>query len=458
MTENDTIAAIASGITNSGISVIRISGPGSFSVIQKIFHTKEQLNWNREESHTVHYGFIFDEEEAIDEVLVLFFYAPKTYTREDVVEIDCHGGAVITRRVLETVLKNGARLAEPGEFTKRAFLNGRIDLSQAEAVADIINATNKLAAKHSVTQLRGKLAERITAIRTVLLDDLSYIEAALDDPEHISVDEYRETLEQHLFEVSEKVKKLIGTYENGKLIREGIDTVILGRPNAGKSTLLNLFAGEERAIVTEIAGTTRDLLEVPVLLNGLQLNITDTAGLRDTTDVVEKIGVERALEKSQNADLILYLLDAGKKPEPEELKFIQEQREQKILVLLNKSDLQERIRAEELKKSCQIEAIEISAQQDLGTEQLKEAICEMFSLGTAEDSEMLYLANERQKQALLEAEQALDHAVASIRDGMPEDFISIDITGAYQALGKILGETMEEDLVNNIFEKFCMGK
>ena len=457
----DTITAIASGLSNSGISVIRISGSDAIATADKIFRTKSGSSLMNADTHTVHYGMIFDEDEFIDEVLLLVLRAPRTYTREDVIEIDCHGGALVTQRVLETILKQGVRLAEPGEFTKRAFLNGRIDLSQAEGVMDLIDASNRLAMKHSAGQVRGSLKEKITGLRNTILDDVAFIEAALDDPEHIDVDEYRETLESHIAEVSANISELIAGFHNGKLIREGVNTVILGKPNAGKSTLLNLFAGEERAIVTEIAGTTRDLLEVPVVVDGIQLNITDTAGLRDTDDVVERIGVERAKESAEHADLILYLLDAGKGIEEDEIVFIRQLEKERLILLVNKSDLaqeEKKLSLRELETELGISVIEISAKKNTGTESLKDAIRKKCFFGGNPDSESLYISNERHKEALNEAASYMENATGSCDAGMPEDFISIDLMGAYQALGKILGETLDEDLVNNIFEKFCLGK
>ena len=458
---DDTITAVASGLSNSGISVIRISGSDAIAAADKIFRTKSGSSLMNAESHTVHYGMIMDGDEFVDEVLLLVLRAPRTYTREDVIEIDCHGGALVTQRVLETILKQGVRLAEPGEFTKRAFLNGRIDLSQAEGVMDLIDASNRLAMKHSAGQVRGSLKEKITGLRNTILDDVAFIEAALDDPEHIDVDEYRETLECHIAEVSKSIAELIAGFHNGKLIREGVNTVILGKPNAGKSTLLNLFAGEERAIVTEIAGTTRDLLEVPVVVDGIQLNITDTAGLRDTEDVVERIGVERARKSAENADLILYLFDAGNEAEEEELSFIRKLDRERLILLVNKSDLaqaKKKLNLNELETELGIPVIAISAKENIGTDALKDTIRKKCFFGVNPDSESLYISNERHKEALKEAASYMENASGSCEAGMPEDFISIDLMGAYQALGKILGETLDEDLVNNIFEKFCLGK
>jgi tRNA modification GTPase len=452
----DTIAAIASGVTNSGISVIRVSGPDAISIVSRIF--KGRIPLTEAESHTIHYGFICDGEKTIDEVLVLVMRAPKTYTREDVVEIDCHGGVLITRKVLETVLGAGARHAEPGEFTKRAFLNGRIDLSQAEAVMDIIGSTGNAALKQSVKQLRGSIKTEIERLRGIILDDVAYIEAALDDPEHISVDEYRETLEQHINSVTDDVSGLISSFDSGRIIKEGIDTVILGRPNVGKSTLLNNFAGEERAIVTDIAGTTRDLLEIPVSFGGIVLNITDTAGLRETDDPVEKIGVERARKKSENADLILYLIDGTGELSGQEIESVRSYVDKNLIVLINKNDVEGSISAADFARETGIDAIEISAKNKTGMNMLCERIKEMFFKGNILENEPVFVTNERHKNLLCESLESLKAAKNSLDSGMSEDFITIDLNAAYDTLGLIIGETPDEDLVNRIFEKFCMGK
>lgn len=457
MYREDTIAAIASGVTNSGISIIRVSGPESVSAVSKIFKSKG-TELEKAESHTVHYGFIMDGERIVDEVLVLLFRAPKTYTREDVVEIDCHGGSLITEQVLRMVLSTGVRHAEPGEFTKRAFLNGRIDLSQAESVMEVIGATNRIALKQSINQLRGSVKNEIKRLRDIILNDVAYIEAALDDPEHISIDEYRETLSKNALQVLNDINKLIGSFGNGRLIKEGIDTVILGRPNAGKSTLLNNLSGEERAIVTEIAGTTRDLLEVPIVLDGMQLNITDTAGLRDTDDPVEKIGVSRARKKADEADLLLYLIDGAEKINADEIEYIRSLKDRPCIVLINKSDISGCTNASEMSEKYGIDAIELSAKEGLGIDKLKSEIKRLMFGGQNIENEPLYVTNERHLNALTEAKASMEKAIESIDSDMPEDFISIDLMGAYETLGKIIGETPEEDLVNRIFEKFCMGK
>ena len=452
----DTIAAIASGYTNSGINIIRVSGPDAIPLVQKVFRGKQDLT--EADSHTVHYGYIVNGEDVVDEVLVLVFHAPKTYTREDVVEIDCHGGTLITSQVLKTVLSTGIRHAEPGEFTKRAFLNGRIDLSQAEAVMDVISASGSAALKQSVKQLRGSIKQEIERLRDVLLDDVAYIEAALDDPEHISVDEYRETLDEHINSVSEDLEKLIRSFGSGRIIKEGIDTVILGRPNVGKSTLLNNLAGEERAIVTDIAGTTRDLLEIPITLGGISLNITDTAGLRETDDPVEKIGVEKARKKAENAELILYIVDGTEELSGQEIENLKSFVDKNLVVLINKNDVEGSIGAAEFAHRTGISAIEISAKNNTGLDKLEERIKEIVFNGEIPENEPLFVTNERHEMLLKSALESVSKAKESLDNGMPEDFISIDISAAYDTLGLIIGETPDEDLVNRIFEKFCMGK
>ena len=403
---------------------------------------------------------IKDGDEVIDEVLVSVMKAPNTYTREDVIEINCHGGILVTRKVLDTVLKNGARPAEPGEFTKRAFLNGRIDLSQAEAVIDIINARNDYALKSSVNQLGGRLSEKITAIREVILDNVAFIESALDDPEHISLDGYPETLHGIVEEAQKEIQKLLANSDNGKILKEGISTVIIGKPNAGKSSLLNTLLGEERAIVTEIAGTTRDVLEEQINLNGIVLNIIDTAGIRDTDDIVEKIGVDKARKYVKDADLILYVVDASTNLDENDEEIMELLHGRRTIVLLNKSDLTPLTTAEDIRvhvdKECPV--ISISAREQKGIDVFTEQIREMFFRGEVTFNDEVYITNIRHKTALQEALSSLHLVEQSIADGMPEDFYSIDLMNAYEVLGTIIGEAVEDDLVNEIFSKFCLGK
>ena len=386
----------------------------------------------------------------MDEVLVMIMHAPRTFTGEDTVEIDCHGGVFAMQRVLETVLKNGAEIAEPGEFTKRAFLNGRMDLSQAEAVMDVIQAKNEYALRSSMDQLRGSVQKAIREIREKLIYHIAYIESALDDPEHISLDGYPQELLEVVDNEQKEVKRLLKTSSDGKMIQEGIQTVILGKPNAGKSSLLNLLIGENRAIVTDIAGTTRDILEEYITLHGISLKIIDTAGIRETKDIVEKIGVDRAREMAQKADLILYVVDSSVPLDENDEEIMAMLAGKKAIILYNKTDL--------LKEKTGHPVIPISAKEEKGITELEEQIKEMFFGGEISFNDEVYITNARHKAALEEADKSLDLVRNSIEMGMPEDFFSIDLMNAYENLGKILGESVGEDLVNEIFSKFCMGK
>ena len=458
MLNRETIAAISTGMSNSGIGIVRISGDDAFQIIDRIYKGKKKLS--EADSHTIHYGFIKDGGETIDEVLVSVMRAPRTFTGEDTVEINCHGGVYVVQRVLETVLKNGARPAEPGEFTKRAFLNGKMDLSQAEAVIDVITSKNEYALQSSVSQLRGSVKKKIETMRETLLYHTAFIETALDDPEHISVDGYGETLEKELIPIREELKKLIDSAGNGRIIKEGIQTVILGKPNAGKSSLLNVLSGRERAIVTEIEGTTRDVLEEQIYLNGLNLNMIDTAGIRQTEDVVEKIGVEKAREYAESADLIIYVADASRKLDENDREIAQIIAGKKVVVLLNKSDLEPVLTRKELCIFLEDEfpVIEVSAKEEKGIRELEQQLKTMFLSGDLSFNDEVMITNMRQKSALQDAYMSLRKVQESIEDQMPEDFYSIDLMDAYEALGSITGETIGEDLVNEIFSKFCMGK
>ena len=458
MLNKETIAAISTGMSNSGIGIVRISGDDAFQIIDRIYKGKKKLS--EADSHTIHYGFIKDGGETVDEVLVSVMRAPRTFTGEDTVEINCHGGVYVVQRVLETVLKNGARPAEPGEFTKRAFLNGKMDLSQAEAVIDVITSKNEYALQSSVSQLRGSVKKKIETMRETLLYHTAFIETALDDPEHISVDGYGETLEKELIPIREELKKLIDSAGNGRIIKEGIQTVILGKPNAGKSSLLNVLSGRERAIVTEIEGTTRDVLEEQIHLNGLNLNMIDTAGIRQTEDVVEKIGVEKAREYAESADLIIYVADASRKLDENDREIAQIIAGKKVVVLLNKSDLEPVLTREELRTFLEDEfpVIEVSAKEEKGIRELEQQLKTMFLSGDLSFNDEVMITNMRQKSALQDAYMSLRKVQESIEDQMPEDFYSIDLIDAYEALGSITGETIGEDLVNEIFSKFCMGK
>lgn len=454
-----TIAAISTAMSASGIGIVRISGDEAMEVISRIYRSK---NGNKDikkvKSHTIHYGFIYDGEEVVDEVLVMIMKGPRTYTGEDTVEIDCHGGVYAMKRVLETVLKNGAEIAEPGEFTKRAFLNGRLDLSQAEAVMDVIQAKNSMALKSSVEQLKGSVLRAVKEIRSKLIYHIAYIESALDDPEHISLDGYP----QELLEVVEKERKeiseLLKTADDGRMIQEGIKTVILGKPNAGKSSLLNYLVGEDRAIVTEIAGTTRDILEEYISLNGITLRVIDTAGIRETEDVVEKIGVGKARQMAGDADLILYVVDSSMPLDENDQEIMELLKGRKSITIYNKTDLTPVVDIEFLKEKTASPVIPISAVEETGISQLEDEIRRMFFQGELSFNDEVYITNARHKAALEEALESLKLVKNSIEMGMAEDFFSIDLMNAYESLGRIVGESVGEDLVNEIFSKFCVGK
>ena len=455
----DTIAAVATAMTASGIGIIRISGPESRNITGKIYRSKGGKKKIEEvASHTINYGFIWDKEELIDEVLVMVMDGPRSYTGEDTVEIDCHGGVLAMKRVLETVIKYGARPAEPGEFTKRAFLNGRIDLSQAEAVIDVINAQNEYALKSSVSQLRGNIQRIIREIREQIIYQIAYIESALDDPEHISIDGYGDTLRGETELIKGKIDRLLDTVREGKLMKEGIKTVIVGKPNAGKSSLLNTLVGEERAIVTDIAGTTRDILEETIVLHGISLRMMDTAGIRSTDDVVEKIGVGKAIENAKDADLILYVVDASIPLDENDREIIGLLRDKKAVVILNKTDLKQVVFEEDLKELVEHPIVSISAKEEEGIDRLEQQIKELFFAGKITFNDEIYITNMRHKTALEEAKKSILLVEISIDMGLPEDFYSIDLMNAYEALGSIIGEAVGEDLVNEIFSKFCTGK
>lgn len=455
----DTIAAISTGLSNSGISIIRVSGPETMEIMDRIFFAKKEgKKLSHQKTHTIHYGFIKDGEDVVDEVLVSVMRAPHTYTAEDVAEINCHGGSLVTKKVLKTLLKQGARLAEAGEFTKRAFLSGRIDLSQAEAVMEVIRAKSDLALKNSMGQLQGSVLKEISTLREKILHHTAFIEAALDDPEHISLDGFTNELKTSIIEIRERINQLLSSAENGRMLKEGIKTVILGKPNVGKSSLLNLFAGEERAIVTEIAGTTRDTIEELVTVRGIALSLIDTAGIRATEDIVEKIGVEKAKKVAENADLILYLADATNQITKEEKEILSLLSEKKSIVLLNKIDLYDVPDTSELEKLTGQKVVCISVKNNLGLDELYDRIEEMFFQKELSYNEELFITGERQKQALIAAYEAMGKVLESIEAGLPEDFYSIDLMQGYESLGKITGESVDEDLINTIFGEFCMGK
>ena len=454
-----TIAAISTAMSASGIGIVRISGEDAMEVISRIYRSKGGKKRIKEvPSHTIHYGYIYDGEELIDEVLVMIMCAPRTFTGEDTVEIDCHGGVFAMKRVLETVLKNGAEIAGPGEFTKRAFLNGRMDLSQAEAVMDVIQAKNEYALRSSIDQLKGSVQKAICDIREKIIYHIAYIESALDDPEHISLEGYPQELLEVVDKEQLEIKKLLKSSSDGKMIQEGIQTVILGKPNVGKSSLLNLLLGENRAIVTDIAGTTRDILEEYITLHGITLKIVDTAGIRETEDIVEKIGVDRARDMAQKEDLILYVVDSSVPLDSNDEEIMSMLNGKKAIILYNKTDLKAAIEIDRLREKAGHPVIPISAKEETGITELEEKIKDMFFGGELSFNDEVYITNARHKAALEEADKSLDLVRNSILGGLPEDFFSIDLMNAYENLGKILGESVGEDLVNEIFSKFCTGK
>lgn len=464
----DTIAAIATAVSDSGIGIIRISGENAVKAADSIYRSKgNQKRLSDVKSHTIHYGFIYEGEEMLDEVLVAVMKAPNTYTREDTVEIDCHGGILVMNRILEALLRQGCRLAEPGEFTKRAFLNGRIDLSEAEAVMDIIHSKNEFALKNSVRQLKGSVSDKVRSLREEILYEIAFIESALDDPEHISLDGFLERLGEKAVRIGDDLKRLIDSADNGKMLKDGIDTVIVGKPNAGKSSLLNMLVGEERAIVTDIAGTTRDIIEEHIRLDGISLNITDTAGIRSTADKVERIGVDKARKYAENADLIIYMVDCSCPFDENDNEIMRLICGKKFIILLNKTDMQQVVSERDIEEKIRnvtnmsendYQIIGTSMTENIGIDTLTHTIKEMFFHGTLVLNDELYITNQRHKEALSDAYESMKMVLSSLENHMPEDFYSIDLMSAYAALGRIIGEEVGDDLINEIFGKFCMGK
>lgn len=469
MWKKDTIAAIATGLTDSGIGIVRISGENAVETGNIIFRApsgKQILD--SAVSHMLYYGFAYDADNdfIIDEVMAVVMRSPRSFTGEDTVEIQCHGGVLVMKKILETALKSGARLADPGEFTRRAFLNGRIDLARAEAVMDVIRSQNEYALNCSVRQLRGVLSDKIKKMRNEILYEVAFIESALDDPEHFSLEGYTERLHNKIDKLSREVNKLIDTWENGRLIQEGIDTVIVGKPNVGKSTLLNCLVGEDRAIVTDVAGTTRDVLRETVRLGDLSLNVVDTAGIRETEDTVEKIGVERALKYAESADLVVYVVDASIALDENDREIVSFIGNKKKVVLLNKSDMINRVTEEDVKMmfadfgqdSEEFSIVKTSFMEGIGMDIFEETLKDMFFRGKIASSQEIVITNMRHREALEEVYHSLSLVRKSVEDGMPEDFYSIDLMDAYTSLGKITGEEVGDDLVEEIFSKFCMGK
>lgn len=471
---SDTIAAISTAMSSSGIGIVRMTGKEAFEIADKIYVGKNNKHLDDQKSHTIHYGFIEDDGRTIDEVLVMLMRGPHSYTGEDTVEINCHGGIYVVKKVLETLIKYGARPAEPGEFTKRAFLNGRLDLSQAEAVGDLISSKSEYARQSSINQLRGSVKKKIDDIRKKIIYHTAFIETSLDDPEHITLDGYGEELKKAVDYLIDEIKDLLSTCDNGRIIKEGIKTVIVGKPNAGKSSLLNALLGEERAIVTDIAGTTRDVLEEHINLQGISLNIMDTAGIRDTEDIIERIGVDKAKDNVEKADLILYVIDSTCPLDENDKEIFQMIYKKKSIILLNKTDLEMVVTKKNVQdelenaenesgplkygSACPNKILEISAKNESGLKELEEIVKELFFGGNISFNDEIYITNVRHKTALKYAYESLCKVNESIEMNMPEDFYSIDLMDAYESLGNITGETVGEDLVNEIFSKFCMGK
>ena len=461
----DTIAAVATAMGNSGIGIIRVSGEDAIGIVDTIYKNKHNQGCLKKYgSNTIHYGFLYDGGELIDEVMVSVMKKPYSFTAEDTVEINCHGGILVMNRILELLIDNGARLAEPGEFSKRAFLNGRIDLTEAEAVMDLISSKNEMAFKNSLKQLRGEVYYSVVEFRKEIIHEIAFIESALDDPEHISIDGYSTSLENKINDLIKKIEKLLSTAENGKMIREGINTVIVGKPNAGKSSLLNSLTGEERAIVTDIAGTTRDVLEEDIRIGEINLHIIDTAGIRSTEDVIEKIGVEKAKKYAKEADLIIYVVDSSVPLDENDTEIIDMIEGKKCIILFNKSDLDSEISFDELKSKLRPELheelfmIRTSLKENTGIDEFENAVRELFLKGKIGNDNEIIITNIRHKEALKNALESLLMVKRSLQANMPEDFYSIDLMEAYSSLGKIIGEEIEEDLINEIFSSFCMGK
>lgn len=459
MFKEDTIAAITTGISNAGVGIIRISGDRACEITDRVFQAEnKKKKASNMKSYTAAFGKIYDGDDLIDESILLVMKAPHTYTCEDVCELQCHGGIVILRKILDLVLRNGARAAEPGEFTKRAFLGGRIDMSQAESVMSLINAKNDFAVRTSVDQLQGRLKNTIVNMREKILYNVAFIESALDDPEHYSLDGFPDKLRMIIDDILIQVEGLINTFDNGKILSEEINTVIVGKPNAGKSSLLNMFVGEDRAIVTDMAGTTRDTLSEIVNVRGITLNIIDTAGIRETDDLVEKIGVDKAIKSVDKADLVLYVVDGSVELDENDQRIIEKIRDKNVIVIINKSDLEIKIERDAICRYIDAEVIQLSAMTGDGSEELYDMLNKMFFEGSLSYNDQLYITNARHKNELVCTKNALEKVIESIDMGMEEDFFSIDMMDAYEHLGLIIGETARDDLADKIFKDFCMGK
>lgn len=450
---NDTIAAISTTLGVGAISIIRVSGNDAIKIVNKIFKGK---NLEKVETHTINYGHIVDKDEIIDEVLVSVMKSPKTFTTEDVVEINCHGGISTTNKVLELVLNNGARIAEPGEFTKRAFLNGRIDLTQAESVMDLINSKNESKRKVAIKGLNGYVSNIIRNLRQEILELLASIEVNIDYPEYEdAIVMTNDIVKPKITEIKEKLTKIINESENGKILTSGIKTIIIGKPNVGKSSILNRLLDEEKAIVTDIEGTTRDTVEGSITINGVSLNIIDTAGIRETEDIVEKIGVEKSLSLINEADLIVIVLNNNEELTEEDKKILTACKDKKVIVVINKSDLERKINLDDIKYQNIVYTNTIDLN---GINSLKEKIVELFNLNELEQQDYTYLSNVRQISLAKDAYQILEEVDNGIKNEVPVDMIEIDIKRAWEKLGEIIGETYTEELIDQLFSQFCLGK
>ena len=456
---DDTIAAIATAPGEGGIGIIRISGEKSLQVAQSIFKSKSGKMIKDYNARTLIYGTVVDNEKVIDEVLVAYMKGPNSYTAEDVIEINCHGGFISVKKILELILSKGVRLAEAGEFTKRAFLNGRIDLSQAEAIIDVIKSKTDMAHEVAQSQLEGSLAKKIKDLRMNVTEVLAHLEVSIDFAEEDVEEITYQTLEEKALELRNEIKKLYDTAESGKILRDGLKTVIVGKPNVGKSSLLNSILGENRAIVTDIAGTTRDVIEEFVNIKGIPLKIVDTAGIRETDDIVEKIGVEKSRESFSTADLVIMVLDASRKLAEEDIEILESLENKKTIVLLNKIHLKPEIEIEKIKEYVNEEdIIEISALKHQGIEELHDKIEAMVYQGSVKNSSNLMITNSRHKDALFKAYEAINDAISAIEQRMPYDFIEVDFKNIWDYLGYINGDTVREDLLDTIFANFCIGK
>lgn len=457
--ELDTIAAISTPLGEGAIAIVRLSGDEALAIANKMYRGKDLTVVD---SHTIHYGRIVEPEteEMIEEVMVSVMRGPKTFTREDVVEINCHGGLASVNRLLTLALYHGARLAEPGEFTKRAFLNGRIDLSQAEAVMDLIRAKTDKAMLVAVRQLDGKLSKLITRLRQQLIETVAHVEVNIDYPEYDDVEEMTlNLLNERITLVSEEMTKLLAMSRQGKILREGISTAIIGRPNVGKSSLLNALVQENKAIVTDIPGTTRDIIEEYVNVRGVPLRLVDTAGIRETEDLVEKIGVERSRQVLNEADLILLVLNNNESLTDEDRQLLEIVRDMEVIVLINKTDLDATLDHDEVKRLIDGKpVVTTSLIEEEGIDQLEEAIADMFFTGGIESSDLSYVSNARHIQLLNQAKQSLADATFAIESEMPLDLIQIDVTRAWELLGEIIGDTVQDSLIDQLFSQFCLGK